>query len=68
MIYHDHGHPIKINPYQLAKNLDIYLKLSGYDPRDNLRSLMKSTLMWSNQHYLVIAHNDQSHPIITNTH
>ena len=31
MTYHDHGHQIKTNPYKLAYNENIEIKLSGYN-------------------------------------
>ena len=68
MTYHDHGHPIKTNYYNSAKNLDIGLKLSEYDHMGDLISLRKPTLTWSNLTSFVMTYLDHSHPIETNTY
>ena len=46
--YHDNGHPINTDPYELVKNYDIDMKLSGSDHSGNLRSFRKPTLPLSN--------------------
>ena len=68
MTYHDHSHPIETNPYKLAKNQDIGLKLSEYDHMGYLISLRRPTLTWSNLTSFVMTYLDHSHPIETNPH
>ena len=69
MTYHDHGHPIKTNPYKAAKNEDIGLKLSRYDHMCPLRSHRgpRPTITWSDLTSFVIIYHDHGHPIEINT-
>ena len=66
MTYHDHGHPIKTNPYKSAKNEDIDLKLSRYDHMCLLRSFRRPTLTWSDLTSFVMTYHYHGHPIKTN--
>ena len=68
MTYHDPSHPIETNPYELAKNEDIGLKLSEYDHMGYLILLRRPTLIWSNLTSFVMTYLDHSHPIETNPH
>ena len=66
MTYHEHGHPIKTNPYKSAKNEDIDLELSRYGHMCPLRSIRTPTLNWSDLTSFVMTYHDHGHPIKIN--